>query len=193
MSVTSGESVYRNLLEEKGYKLALFNKKIKMKSPDFKVFFNEELLFYCEVKDIEDLDDKYFQEDLEIPDEITIILNKIREANKQFKSVNPNHAFPNVLAFHCKRIGMDANDLHDTILGYIDYSDGHKLYRRHRGPIENRLSEESIIIDTYIFHHDGIDQYSCIYITSDGFYGETIHKLNLLEFKNPWGEKEDNN
>lgn len=185
--MTDGELIFKVLFEEKGYIVERFNKHLIKQSPDFKVFLNNQLLFYCEVKDIEDLNREYFETDKKIPDEVSIILQKVYDANKQFISINPQHKVPNILAFNCKRLGMDANDLHDAILGYAEYgNDELKLFRTHRGKVDERLKNNVPQIDVFIFYNSRIDRYSAIYINDYGYYGDKISNLHLLSLKKLW-------
>lgn len=80
------------------------------KTPDYRVYINGELAFYCEVKNTQK--DMWLDEKLEkaTPGEIVGGLRKdpmfnrlsahIHKARKQFDAVNNNESLPNVLAFY---------------------------------------------------------------------------------------------
>jgi hypothetical protein len=111
-------------LENHALKVSRFSKSEMRsgKTPDFKVhsFSSDELLFYCEVKSI--AKDEWLDNQIANvpPGEIAgglrndPIFNRltddIYEAVKQFDAVNPDIAFPNVLAF--------VN--HDSACGFLD-------------------------------------------------------------------------
>lgn len=99
-------------------------------TPDFKVYKDGQLVFFCEVKSIDNSPwpdfisiDNYEDNNIEPasrPDRTyDRIANKTYDASKQFESVNKSHNIPNVLAFvnHEK-----LSDFTDLVLAF----DGHQ-------------------------------------------------------------------
>src|SRR5208282_78239 len=86
------------------------------KTPDFKLFKDDALRAFCEMKSPTDGDLFDFPDDLE-PDELRVEVRKdpaifnlarhIAKAAKQFEAVNPDHAHPNILVIvnHARRKG----------------------------------------------------------------------------------------
>ena len=105
------ESRVARLLTRKGLRVEEYTKedRRKSKTPDFRVFQNDHLVFYCEVKAVSQDDwlDRQLAEAPPVaivggarPDPIfNRLSNKIYEATQQFDVVNPDVALPNVLAF----------------------------------------------------------------------------------------------
>ncbi|MDK9556094.1 hypothetical protein QQF73_00555 [Marinobacter sp. M216] len=104
------------------------------KTPDFRVFSGNDLELYCEVKSPDEdtwLDD---QLDQAMPEEIVGGLRKdptfnrltahIHKARKQFDAVNPNEAFPNVLAFYNQDENSGFLDLLAVTTGNFFSEDG---------------------------------------------------------------------
>ena len=153
--MTAGEKIFYDLFCAKGYTIQI-PKNNTSKSPDFGVYHGQNLLCWCEVKDKEDIDNEYFRcPGKKIPDEVKIILTKIYEAHKQFVAVNPDHSKPNILAFHCDRIGMSQNDVLDAVFGYVEYEGGHRLYREAKGDADARTMTIKYDIDVFLFHKNG--------------------------------------
>lgn len=77
----------------------------QLKTPDFRVLKDDELVFYCEVKSIDkdDFDELVLERGFYIrtgKDPIDdIISTKIHKAHKQFNAANKNCDLPNVLIF----------------------------------------------------------------------------------------------
>lgn len=108
----TSEEITKDFLIEYGLRSEKFSKKVLRtgKSPDFKVYKGEELVFYCEVKNAEK--DMWLDKRLELvpPGELAgglrndPIFNRISthiyKAGKQFDAVNPNQVVPNVLTFY---------------------------------------------------------------------------------------------
>lgn len=150
------------LLQKKGLQAREFKKKEKDKSktPDFRVFKDKKLIFFCEVKSI--ARDDWMERSVAgaPPGRIVIrggddprfnrISNKIHEAIKQFEAVNPNSEYPNVLAF------MN----HDDMCGWLDLygvvtgnflAEGGKKYKIYDKYSEGRLKGEKFKIHLYIW------------------------------------------
>ena len=73
------------------------------KTPDFKVHSEGELVAFCEVKSIVGDDFEGCRDDSTYGS----MQNRIHESVKQFRSVNPDHQIPNILALVNHQIGTD--------------------------------------------------------------------------------------
>jgi hypothetical protein len=92
-----------------------FSKKIQGKKPDFELYFENNLLGFCELKSIVEADFTG-----ERPDPTySKIQNKIHEATKQFANINPAHTDANVLFFinHSNTLGFQ--DLWYVLSGQV--------------------------------------------------------------------------
>lgn len=143
-----GEKVVQEYLESKG----LNPKKIKestTKTPDFEVYHNGKLLFYCEEKTLK-YDNFYKEENVEGKNDSSrnSISTHIRKAQKQFIQVNPDHKYPNVLVFNNNNTLINPNDLFTTLTGNAFTEDGRliKLFNS-----IGRIEENIEIIDLYIW------------------------------------------
>jgi hypothetical protein len=114
-NISEEESRVKLYLEELGFTSRNFSKTEKRsgKTPDFRVFSGEEIIFYCEVKSISK--DHWLRNRLEeqsksaAPNEFAggarndpvfnRVSSDIHEAVKQFDAVNKDLIHPNVLAF----------------------------------------------------------------------------------------------
>ncbi len=87
------------------------------KTPDFKVSATNGTFFYCEAKSLPELDSNksIFPNALH-----NSLADKIIRASKQFKSVNPLHLVPNVLAWRAKDPRINSQSLEDLLKGSIE-------------------------------------------------------------------------
>ncbi len=129
------------------------------KTPDFRVFRNGELLFYCEVKS--SAEDRWLDDQLNnaAPGELVggarndpvfnRLTSHVHGAVKQFDAVNKNNKYPNVLAFvnHDHMCGF--NDLLGILTGNLYANDGtaHPIYRQFsHGRIKNEKGKIHLFI-----------------------------------------------
>lgn len=121
----------------------------KMKTPDFKVFKNDQLIFYCEVKSIEEDTCVGFRKD----PVYNRISKKILEAVQQFNSVNPYTDAPNFLAIvnHDKNCG--SFDLRSVLTGCFLSEDG-KDYPIFKNYSEGKIKDAKYKIDLYCWMDD---------------------------------------
>lgn len=126
------------------------------KTPDFRVYFNDNLIFYCEVKNAQE--DMWINEKLKkaTPGEIVggartdPIFNRlsahIHKARKQFEAVNKEENLPNVLAFYNEDQQSDFYDLLAVTTGNFFSEDGEVF------PIYKKFSEGRIKADINKIH-----------------------------------------
>ena len=99
------------------------------KTPDFRVFRDDTLLMYCEIKTIASNSRLANQLKIEVVPGVAVsgseqddsaynrIASDIHEAIKQFDSVNLDISVPNVLAFVNHDVGCEINDLYSVWTG----------------------------------------------------------------------------
>jgi hypothetical protein len=129
-------------LEPKRYSSA--EMKTYGKTPDFQVYKDGQLSFFCEVKSLFDSDTEGPKHD----PSYNKIVNKIHEAIAQLLSVNPDREYPNVLAFVDHELGTDSADLGSFLDGYYYSDDGEKHH------IKNYFDEKKYFIDLFIWFED---------------------------------------
>ena len=130
--------------------------------PDFRMVSWRGLAGFCEVKSPRDdlLDEMLEQAP---PGEIVgyarndprfnRIARHILKAVKQFATVNPDHALPNVLVFVNHDDHSNFNDLYETVTGYARAASG-KRYPFHLHIAEQRLGDKRGRIDLYLWIDD---------------------------------------
>ncbi|OWR32360.1 hypothetical protein CDO73_01755 [Saccharibacillus sp. O23] len=112
------------------------------KTPDFEVFYKQKKVFFCEEKTLE----KDEKEGAYPDPTYNAISAHIHKATKQFKSLNPRHEFPNVLAFTNLDKGKDFYDLFITITGAAPIGNGEFLTIRSVGRIQKDLSDIDLFL-----------------------------------------------
>ena len=153
------EQVVKDFLSGYGLRSEKFDKtQIGIgKTPDFRIFINTDLVFYCEVKNAQKdmwLDEKIAKAD---PGEIIVggirkdpVFNRlsahIHKAHKQFDAVNKNESLPNVLAFYNEDKQSGFLDLLAVTTGNF-YAEGGEVY-----PIYKNFSEGRIKADIEKIH-----------------------------------------
>lgn len=156
------ESSARDFLEEQNLRCGRFTRDemSQGKTPDFKVFLGENMVMYCEVKEIRE-DDRVDQLLDEHPSGTTVMVGgndstynrisaKIHESVQQFDAVNPTHDIPNVLFLVNFEHGVDVQDLHAVLTGYLPTDDGGRF--EGFGKYSNgRIAEEKLKIDLYLW------------------------------------------
>lgn len=118
-------------------------------TPDFKVYKDSKLLFYCEVKSI---DKEIFVEEEQFGTDNTynqIAMKRIHKSVKQFDSVNPNRDYPNVLVIVNHQFGVDVADLHLVFSG-IPLESSDKVITFVRKDFAEKIRTEKNRIDLYI-------------------------------------------
>lgn len=158
----SSETVANVFLEEHGLKCERFAKdEVRQgKTPDFRVFLDEQMVMYCEVKEIRE-DDRIDQLLDQHPTGTTVMVGgndstynrvsaKIHDAVQQFDAVNPSHEIANVLFLVNFEVGVDVQDLHAVLTGYLPTDGGGKF--KGFGKYSNgRIAEEKTRIDLYLW------------------------------------------
>lgn len=136
-----GQKIVRNFLEERGYEVVKIPE-CDIKTPDFKVFLNGKLIFYCEEKTLEYDDFEGCKKD----PTYNSISAHVHKATKQFKSINPLREHPNVIAFVNFDPSKDINDLFITLTGCA-FIDNGEYMRIHRvGRIANDLNQIDLFL-----------------------------------------------
>lgn len=158
MSSLKDEELVVRLLANKGLRAERFSKtEIRQgKTPDFRVFHDEELKFYCEVKSVEK--DTWLDKKLNAatPGEIVggfrddpvfnRLTDDIHKAVAQFLAVNPDTAIPNVMVFVNHDSMCDEQDMIAVLTGQFLADDGtaHRIYAK--------FSEGRIKYEKYAIH-----------------------------------------
>jgi len=141
------EQKIENYLKSLGLYCERFSKsECLRKTPDYKVYKNNELKFFCEVKTVKAIevggDDPIFNK----------LTGDIHEAMKQFDAVNPSGDYSNALAFvnHNEEDFYDFTDLRNTITGNLltDTGKSEPIYRKFS---EGRIQNEKTRIHLYIW------------------------------------------
>lgn len=135
----------------------------KTKTPDFRVYRNSDLVFYCESKHVQR--DFWLEEQLHTAAPLQIvggarpdpIFNRlathIHEAAKQFRAVNPNQDFPNVLIFTNSDEQCGFADLVAVLTGNF-YAEGGAVEPIYAQYSEGRIKDEKHTIDLYVWLND---------------------------------------
>ena len=187
---TSGEKHFESFFTRKGYTVEKKDKGNQTKNPDFQISKNGNLVAFCEVKDVGRLDISYFKDKTKpLPRDSQVIAQKIHHAYKQLHAANPNHVVPNIVAFYCDRLGTDAYDMHEAILGYVLFESGYKIYRKWV-TVDNRIKDEKSEIDIYIFYDPPNSDfmngsYAVIYITKR-FSEAELKQFNFFNNEPMW-------
>lgn len=158
--MTEVEKLAKEYFEQLGFKIEGYAKNEMRipdnKTPDFKVYRNDELVFYCEHKEIEE-DKRNFNEENQYTQKdniYDIISYKINDAGKKFQSVNSNHKIPNVLFFYNNRPKSEA-DIVDCIFTHTGnfYTNSSKIIPAFKKISEGRIKEKKKLIDLYIWQN----------------------------------------
>lgn len=149
-----GQNIVQKFLESKGLKVNKIDERDE-KTPDFEVFEEEQRIFFCEEKTL-DYDDFEGEKDDSTYNAISRHLHK---AVKQFKSVNPNHEIPNVLAIVNRDPLKNVHDLFTVLTGHALLDTG-KYMRIHR--VGHRTVEDINEVDLYLWF-DNENYVNCIW------------------------------
>ncbi len=140
-----GESIVKDYLEGKGLTVLKIPEGEK-KTVDFEVYSGAEMVFYLEEKTLDltppawkDIDPVY-----------NAIARHVREAGKQFRSVNPEQIVPNVLSFTDRNPARDINCLFGALTGYVITAGG-KMRRLHQ---LGRMESDPPLINLYLWFDD---------------------------------------
>ena len=158
----SDESTVADFLADHSMRAERFSKaeRRRSKTPDFRVYEDDDFKFFCEVKSLvaEDWLKEHevvtphgtFAEAVRKDPTFNRLSAKIHEAVGQFDAVNPAHAWPNVLAFVNHDSFHDIGDVRDVVSGCFVDIDGrwHPIYKKHS---EGRIKEEKWRIDFYLW------------------------------------------
>ncbi|MGG1615618.1 hypothetical protein [Paenibacillus sp. NRS-1781] len=115
-------------------------RKTDVKTPDFEVCLNGQVLFYCEEKTIEQAETEYMtaeemerycdrcqeSQEYEMDKDNTYdnMASRINKAIKQFKNVNPNRVYPNVISITNLDDSKGIQDLFIALTGNAMLEDG---------------------------------------------------------------------
>lgn len=116
------------------------------KTPDFRVFNEGALVAFCEVMSIVGDDFEGCRDD----PTYSAMQNRIHESLKQFRSVNPEHQIPNILAVVNYQMGTDIIDLYSVLTGmfFADNGKNHPLFIKYS---HGRILMEKHYVDLYIW------------------------------------------
>ncbi|WP_145412173.1 hypothetical protein [Paenibacillus xylanexedens] len=137
-----GQETVKRYLETLGFEV----KKIPesdVKTPDFEVLLDGELVFYCEEKTLE------YDDFIGCKNDPTYnsISSHVHKAVKQFKSINPNRKIPNVLAFVNFDTMKNVHDLFITLTGCAQLDDGRYMKIHRVGRVGDDLDQ----VDLYLW------------------------------------------
>ena len=137
------------------------------RTPDFKILKDGELVFYCEVKTIAE-DTWIINQIMNAPPGMIVggprndatynrISSKIHDAAEQFRSVNLEHKYPNVLIFVDHEEGLGYMGLLQTVTGLFFAQSGgrHAIFQKYSN---GRIREEKFNIDLYLWFDDHWDK-----------------------------------
>lgn len=149
MQIKNDEKKIENFLSSIGFHCERFekNKKRKYKTPDFKVYKNNKLVFFCELKTI--VKDNWADGDRNDPI-FNRLTDDIHTSIKQFDAVNKNINYPNVLilANYDHMCGID--DLISVLTGLFFANDGQQ-YPIYKQFSNGRIKAEKMRIHLYIW------------------------------------------
>ncbi len=170
--MNESEQIISGFLNEKGFIVSTYSKdeqRIKNnKTPDFKVYKEQQLIFYCEVKDIREDNRNYDNGGLK-DNTYDIVSDCIHESYRQFLSVNKSHNVPNVLAICSKRHGIDFWDYKFTCEGGYKNNEG-KFVPALKKVSEGRIKSEKTFIDLCIWYDYLKDVYSYMLYAKTKFF-----------------------
>lgn len=158
--VSEDEAAVASFWREKGLIPRRFEKDHTRfsKSPDFKLYKDNRLVAYCEVKSMQH--DSWLDKELEAtePGELAgglrqdpiynRISNVVHTAVKQFEAVNSSHGVLNFLVLVNRDISAKRRDLVSVLTGYWDPLKG-RFEKTHTQFSEGRIREEKCKVDLY--------------------------------------------
>lgn len=161
-----GEALVAEFFSSLGLATKRFDK-IELRSrrtPDFQVFSEGHLVFYCEVKTAQK--DPWLEDQLEQAPPLTLVggtrpdpiynrlSNYVHQASQQFDSVNPEVELPNVLAIVNEDEGAGLTDLVSVLTGYA-FGERMTPVQMFRNYSEGRIREEKLRIHLYMWFGEG--------------------------------------
>ncbi len=138
----SGEATCKRYLQDKGLTVIKIPEG-RMKTVDFKVYAGQKFAFYLEEKTLI-LTPPVFRR---IDPVYNSLAKNIHEAEKQFRSVNPDRIAPNVLAFTNLDPAKNINHLFATLTGFIFTAGG----GMRRLPKIRKNESDISLIDLYLW------------------------------------------
>lgn len=160
------EELVARLLAAKGLRAERFSKAERRqgKTPDFRVFKNDALKFFCEVKSVEE--DTWLDKQLNVaaPGQIVgglrddpvfnRLTDDIHQAVAQFLAVNPDSDVPNVMAFVNHDSMCDEQDMVGVLTGQFLADDGasHRIYTKFS---EGRIKNEKYRVHLFCWVEQG--------------------------------------
>ena len=145
------EELVKNWLEESMLSPKRYTKeelRSGLKTPDFKVYKRNNLIFYCEVKAVTE---KRESKQDTTPNQLTA---DIHNAYKKFMACNPNRKYPNVLAFVNQKNTAGIDYLEDVLTGHW-FMDNGKAYPFYTKQSEGRIKNEKTEIDLFLWFEFG--------------------------------------
>ncbi|WP_160032195.1 hypothetical protein [Paenibacillus sp. An7] len=118
-----GESIVKQFLESRGFLVSKIQETTTTKTPDFKVYRDNKLVFYCEEKTIDNDDFEGCKND----STYNAITRQFHNAAKQFESINSNNEVPNVLAIVNLDSLKEYHDLFISLTGHAMLDNGNYL------------------------------------------------------------------
>ena len=157
-----GEARVQEFLTSAGLRVERFSKAERRqgRTPDFRVFANDELAFYCEVKTAQE--DEWLDRQLAAAPPGTLvdgdptynrISNYIHRAVGQFDAVNPAMDHPNVLAIINGDDGAGFTDLIQVLAGNAYCENGEVIPMFHKYS-EGRIQEEKLRVHLYLWFNE---------------------------------------
>jgi len=160
--LNEGEQAAVDFLGKSGLRVQRFSKEESRhgKTPDFRVFRENEFVMFCEAKHLQCDDWLDKQSDNAAPGQIVggvhvdpifnRLTNHVHEAVKQFTSVNPKHEHPNTLFFVNSDRMSDVLDLIAVLDGMFRAESGVRqpIYTRYSG---GQIEKEKFTVDLFIW------------------------------------------
>ena len=172
MTLIKSEQKIKDIIEKNGYTVETFSKKqmreYGRKTPDFKVYKNDMLIFFCEVKCIEDFPIEMYDGKISVDKDENKVLHLINVSCNQFMSVNYNHTVPNVLAIYCERLGSDINDFKFAFEAKVTCGSGN-VYHRRLTDEHIRIESKKNNIDLCLWYDEIFDNYRTMYLKESKF------------------------
>jgi hypothetical protein len=160
----NGEGRVSEFLSSFGLRVERFTEaEMQHRTPDFRVFANNELAFYCEVKTTQE--DEWLDKQLAVAAPLTLVgssrpdptynrvTGHVHNAVRQFDAVNPVMDYPNVLAIVNGDDGAGFTDLIQVLTGdaYCESGAVLPIFRRYS---EGRIREEKLRVHLYLWFNN---------------------------------------
>ena len=189
-SLNIGEQVAVDFFTKHGLRSVRFTDQEmrQSKTPDFRIFKDTQFVLYSEAKHVQE--DTWLEDQLSAAPPMTLVgglrhdpaFNRlsghIHEAAKQFKAVNPDREYPNVLVLTSSDRGCTFTDLIFTLTGNF-YAESGAVDPIYKNISDGRIKAEKFTIDLYVFKDDfpgGLDK-EHIYFQNKG----SEHYFRLCE------------